>query len=249
MAKQKRIDPTELGLDPEKLPQHVAIIMDGNGRWAREKGKPRIFGHRAGIESVRDVVRACSQIGIGYLTLYTFSRENWRRPRSEVTALMRMLRDLLRKEIEELDENDVRVRGIGRIDDLPDSVRSELRKARERTEANKGLVLILALSYGGRDEIADAAARAATEVAEGNILPADITEEAFSGFLYAPDIPDPDLLIRTSGELRVSNFLLWQIAYSEIWVTDVLWPDFSRKELFDALASYQKRERRFGGVE
>ena len=249
MSKQKRINPAELGLDPRKLPQHVAIIMDGNGRWAREKGKPRIFGHRAGIESVRDVVRACSQIGIGYLTLYTFSRENWRRPRSEVSALMRMLRELLRKEIEELDENDVRVTAIGRINDLPDSVRSELKKARDRTRENEGLVPILALSYGGRDEIADAAAKAARDVTDGVLSPEDISEETFAEYLYAPDVPDPDLLIRTSGELRVSNFLLWQIAYSEIWVTDVLWPDFGREQLFDALADFQHRERRFGGVE
>jgi undecaprenyl diphosphate synthase len=249
MIKEKRINPAELGLDPGKLPQHVAIIMDGNGRWARERGKPRILGHRAGIESVRDVVRACSQIGIGYLTLYTFSRENWRRPRREVRALMGMLRDLLRREIEELDENDVCVRAIGRIEDLPQSVREEISRAHERTKDNEGLVLVLALSYGGRDEIVDATARAVGEAVSGRLLPEDINEEAFARFLYAPDIPDPDLLIRTSGELRVSNFLLWQIAYSEIWVTDVLWPDFTRQDLFDALRSYQTRERRFGGVE
>jgi undecaprenyl diphosphate synthase len=249
MVEKKRIDPAELGLDPRRLPKHVAIIMDGNGRWAREKGKPRIFGHRAGIKSVRDVVRACSELGIGYLTLYTFSRENWRRPGREVRALMTMLKDLLRKEIEELDANDVRVKSIGRIDDLPESVRTELFKACDRTRDNEGLVLVLALSYGGRDEIVDAASRAAREAVGGRLLPEEMNEAVFSRFLYAPDIPDPDLLIRTSGELRVSNFLLWQIAYSEIWVTDVLWPDFSRKNLFEALRSYQRRERRFGGLE
>ena len=249
MTKDTRIDPAELGLDPGRLPRHVAIIMDGNGRWARERGKPRIIGHRAGIESVRDVVKACSQIGIGYLTLYTFSRENWRRPRREVKGLMSMLGDLLKREIRELDENDVRVRAIGRVHDLPQSVRKELSRAYERTKDNKGLVLILALSYGGRDEIVDAASKAARKAMSGGLVPEEIDEETFSRFLYAPDIPDPDLLIRTSGELRVSNFLLWQIAYSEIWVTDVLWPDFTREQLFAALRSYQSRERRFGGLE
>lgn len=249
MIKQEKIDPAELGLDAGRLPQHIAIIMDGNGRWAKEKGRPRIFGHRAGIESVRDIVRACSQIGIKYLTLYTFSRENWRRPKSEVRALMKMLRDLLLKEVEELDENNVKVTAIGRIDDLPDSVQSVLSKACERTRSNTGLVLVLALSYGGRDEIVDAASKVAREVLEGSLEPGDIDEKIFARFLYAPGVPDPDLLIRTSGELRISNFLLWQIAYSEIWVTDVLWPDFKREELYRALADFQNRERRFGGVE
>lgn len=249
MAKEKKIDPHEVGLDPGKLPHHVAIIMDGSGRWARDRGRPRIFGHRAGVESVRDVIRACSQIGIKYLTLYTFSRENWRRPKAEISALMRMLGNLLKNEIEELDQNDVRVITMGRIDDLPDSVRKELARATDKTSDNKGLTLILALSYGGRGEIADAASRAAKRVLDGKLSPEEINEDTFRQFLYAPDVPDPDLLIRTSGELRVSNFLLWQIAYSEIWVTDVLWPDFKRNELFKAIAEFQKRERRFGGVE
>lgn len=249
MAKEKKIDPHEVGLDPGKLPQHVAIIMDGNGRWARDRGRPRIFGHKAGIESVRDVVKGCSQIDIKYLTLYTFSRENWRRPKVEVSALMRMLRNLLRNEIKELDENDVRVMAIGRINDLPDFVQKELSRAVDKTRDNKGLTLILALSYGGRGEIADAASRAAKRVLDGRLAPEEINEDTFGQFLYAPDVPDPDLLIRTGGELRVSNFLLWQIAYSEIWVTDLLWPDFTRNELFKAIADFQKRERRFGGVE
>jgi len=248
MAKEEKIDLSELGLDSNNLPQHIAIIMDGNGRWAKERGKPRILGHRAGIESVRDIVKACNQIGIKYLTLYTFSIENWRRPKSEVSSLMKMLRDLLRKEIKELHENDVRVMAIGRIGDLPDFVQAEVAKAAEKTCDNKGLTLILALSYGGRGEIADAASRAARDVLEGKLAPEAIDEEIFGRFLYAPDIPDPDLLIRTSGELRVSNFLLWQIAYSEIWVTDVLWPDFNRAELYKAILDYQMRERRFGGV-
>jgi len=249
MAKDKKIDPHEVGLDPRRLPHHVAVIMDGNGRWARDRGRPRIFGHRAGIESVRDVVKACSQIGVEYLTLYTFSRENWKRPKAEVSALMKMLRNLLKNEIKELDRNDVRVMAIGRVDDLPDSVRKELSRAIDKTRDNKGLTLILALSYGGRGEIADAASRAAKGVLDGELAPEEINEDTFGRFLYAPDVPDPDLLIRTSGELRVSNFLLWQIAYSEIWVTDVLWPDFTRNELFEAIADFQKRERRFGGVE
>ncbi len=249
MSRRNKIDAKKLGLDPGKLPRHVAIIMDGNGRWARERGRPRIFGHRAGIESVRDVVKACSEIGIKYLTLYTFSRENWRRPRAEVTSLMSMLRDLLRKEVKELDENDVKIETIGRTQDLPEPVRAELLKAIEKTRDNEGLVLVLAISYGGRDEIVDAAARAARAVQEGQITADQIDEKTFEGFLYAPGIPDPDLLIRTSGELRVSNFLLWQIAYAEIWVTDMLWPDFRRGELFRALLDFQKRERRFGGVE
>ncbi len=249
MAKEKKIHPHEVGLDPGKLPQHIAIIMDGNGRWARDRGRPRIFGHKAGIESVRDVVKACSQIDIKYLTLYTFSRENWRRPKVEISALMRMLRNLLRNEIKELDENDVRVMAIGRINDLPDSVQKELSRAVDKTHDNKGLTLILALSYGGRGEIADAASRAAKRVLDGRLAPEEINEDTFGQFLYTPDVPDPDLLIRTGGELRVSNFLLWQIAYSEIWVTDLLWPDFTRNELFKAIADFQKRERRFGGVE
>jgi len=249
MAKEKKIHPHEVGLDPGELPQHIAIIMDGNGRWARDRGRPRIFGHKAGIESVRDVVKACSQIDIKYLTLYTFSRENWRRPKAEVSALMRILRNLLRNEIKELDENDVRVMAIGRINDLPDFVQKELSRAVDKTRDNKGLTLILALSYGGRGEIADAASRAAKRVLDGRLAPEEINEDTFGQFLYAPDVPDPDLLIRTSGELRVSNFLLWQIAYSEIWVTDLLWPDFTRNELFKAIADFQKRERRFGGGE
>jgi undecaprenyl diphosphate synthase len=249
MAKDKKIHASELGLDSKKLPQHIAVIMDGNGRWAREKGRPRIFGHRAGIESVRDIVKACSQIGIEYLTLYTFSRENWKRPKTEVSSLMKMLRDLLRKEVRELDENDVRIAAIGRISDLPDFVQAELSRAIEKTRDNKGLTLVLALSYGGRAEIADAASKIAKEAYEHRLEPEKIDEELFAQYLYAPDIPEPDLLIRTSGELRVSNFLLWEIAYSEIWVTDLLWPDFRRSELFKAIADYQKRERRFGGIE
>jgi undecaprenyl diphosphate synthase len=249
MSRRDKIEAKKLGLDPEKLPRHVAIIMDGNGRWARERGRPRIFGHRAGIESVRDVVRACSELGIEYLTLYTFSRENWRRPKAEVSSLMNMLRELLRKEVKELDENDVRIETIGRTRDLPEPVQKELLRAIEKTRDNKGLVLVLAISYGGRDEIVDAAARAAIAVLDGEITADQIDERTFRRFLYAPGIPDPDLLIRTSGELRVSNFLLWQIAYAEIWVTDLLWPDFRRGELFRALLDFQKRVRRFGGVE
>jgi len=224
------------------LPRHIAIIMDGNGRWARMRGLERIEGHRAGRESVRDVVRACGELGIEVLTLYAFSVENWRRPRREVWALMRLLRDTLYEEVDELDRNNVKLMAIGRLEGLPKASREALFWAMERTKDNTGLVLNLALNYGGRVEIVDAVRR----ILEKGYRPEEVDEKVISAHLYTAGLPDPDLLIRTSGELRVSNFLLWQMAYTEIWVTDVLWPDFRRQHLYQAIEAYQRRERRFG---
>ncbi len=239
----------DAGIDSARLPRHIAVIMDGNGRWARRRHLPRIAGHRGGIESVRDVVRTCSRIGIEYLTLYTFSMENWQRPRREVASLMKMLSELLRSEVPELHENNVRVLAAGRLDDLPVDVRRELDRSIELTSHNDGLTLILALSYSGRAEIIDAVRKILSKSRELPELTGELTEDTFRSYLYLPDVPDPDLLIRTSGELRVSNFLLWQIAYSEIVVTELLWPDFRGPNLLQTIADYQKRERRFGKVE
>ena len=243
------LDLEKLGIDRGKLPGHIAVIMDGNGRWAKDRGKPRIFGHRAGLESVREVVRTCSDVGIGYLTLYTFSVENWKRPKEEVDALMQMLVELLRDEVKEMNERNVKILVIGRIQDLPSYVQKELQNAIQTTCKNTGLKLVVALSYGGRSEMVDAAKQITEEVLKGTFKTDQLTEETFRDYLYDPTIPDPDLLIRTSGEVRISNFLLWQLAYAEIWITDVYWPDFRKDELFQAILDYQKRERRFGGVE
>jgi len=231
-----------------KIPKHIAIIMDGNGRWAQKRGLPRIIGHKTGVESVREVVRVASELGVEYLTLYTFSRENWKRPKDEVMGLMNLLKRLLRIEVEELNRNNVRIKAIGRLQDLPDEVLEELERARRLTEKNDGLKLYLALSYGGRAEIVDALKKALKKWEEGKLSPDVIDEKSFRQFLYDPELPDPDLLIRTSGEMRVSNFMLWQIAYSEIYVTPTLWPDFRREELLKAIEDYSKRERRFGGI-
>jgi len=228
----------------DNLPEHIAIIMDGNGRWAKQRRLPRLAGHRAGREPVRTCVRACARIGIGYLTLYTFSLENWQRPKGEVSGLMRFLEDVLRREFEELDENNVRLNAIGRLDMLPRSTRAALDETIARLSHNTGLVLTLAVSYGGRAEILDATRRLAADLAGGAATEA--SEAAFRRYLYDPSLPDPDLLIRTSGEMRVSNFMLWQIAYAEIWVTDVLWPDFGERQLIDGIRAYQGRDRRFG---
>jgi len=238
----------EFNLDLKKLPRHVAIIMDGNGRWASQRGLPRIAGHRAAIESVRDVVKACGELGLEVLSLYAFSVENWMRPASEVKALMGMLRELIIKEINELKVNNVKLMAMGRISDLPEAVREELENGIEVTASNTGLILNLALSYGGRSEIVDAVKKLASDLLKGFISPDEINESKFSEYLYTSHLPDPDLLIRTSGEMRVSNFLLWQIAYTEIWITDILWPDFRREHLFEAIRDYQRRERRFGKV-
>ncbi|GAB4190951.1 MAG: isoprenyl transferase [Calditrichia bacterium] len=230
------------------LPNHVAIIMDGNGRWAKRRGLPRVAGHREGVKSVRTIVEACGELGIKYLTLYTFSKENWRRPKSEVSALMRLLISTLKKELSELHKKNVRLLAIGQLQDLPSAVYQELVDAIEYTRYNTGLTLTLALSYSGRQEIVDAIREMARAVQNGTLLPEEIDSQVISSFLYTSQIPDPDLLIRTSGEMRISNFLLYQIAYTEIVVTKTLWPGFRRSEFFDALIHYMQRERRFGMV-
>ncbi len=226
----------------ENIPEHIAIIMDGNGRWAKQRSLPRIAGHREGINSVREIVQTCGEIGVKILTLYTFSSENWRRPRQEVSALMRLLLVTINREVEELNRKNVRLMVIGDINALPEKPRSGILAGIERLKSNTGLILNLALSYGGRQEIIEAVKKICKEGKN------NITEREFSKYLYTADIPDPDLLIRTSGELRLSNFLLWQLAYTEIYITDVLWPDFRREELLKAIRDYQKRERRFGRV-
>jgi len=229
-----------------RVPRHVAVIMDGNGRWATERGLPRTAGHEAGADSVREIVRACGELGIEYLTLYSFSTENWGRPDDEVETLMALLARYLVEERGELMHNRVRLRGIGELDRLPRHVRELLDAATRHLEGNDGLLLTLALSYGSRAEIVDAVRRIATEVAGGTLAAGDIDADAISGRLYTAGTPDPDLLVRTSGEMRLSNFLLWQLAYAELYVTDVFWPDFRRPELEAALEVYARRQRRFG---
>jgi undecaprenyl diphosphate synthase len=228
----------------ERLPVHVAIIMDGNGRWAAQRHLPRVEGHRAGIDAVRDSVETAARLGIRVLTLYAFSIENWKRPASEVGTLMQLLKRYLRSELNTLLSNDIRFRVIGRMEDLAPDIKDELNAAIERTSASSGMLFNIALNYGGRAEIVDAARQA---IASG-VSPQDLDEERFASFLYTAGQPDPDLLVRTSGEMRVSNYLLWQIAYSEIYVTDTLWPDFRRRHFIEAVLAYQKRERRYGGI-
>jgi len=230
------------------IPQHVAIIMDGNGRWAQKHHLPRLSGHEAGRKSVKEVVQAAIHHGVRYLTLYAFSVENWQRPREEVQGLMGLLRGVLREELKEMGKQGLRLRMIGRKQDLPEAVREELETAMENTKGNTKLDLILALSYGSRVEITEAVQAVAREVKAGSLDPEMIREKTVSDHLYTREIPDPDLLIRTSGEMRISNFMLWQISYAEIHVTPVLWPDFGKKEFELALADYSGRERRFGGV-
>jgi len=222
------------------------MIMDGNGRWAKKRSLNRIRGHREGAESVRDIVRACREMGIEVLTLYAFSTENWQRPQQEISVLMSLLKDFLRSELSEMMESGIRLKAIGQVERFPGDVVKVLLEVVDRTRENSGMILNLALSYGGRDEIVRAAGRIAAEVRVGRLQPEEITEEVFSNYLYTQGLPDPDLLIRTSGEVRISNFLLWQIAYTEIYVTNTLWPDFRREELIQILHDYQKRERRFG---
>ena len=238
-------------LSPEAkaiLPQHVAIIMDGNGRWARQRHLPRIEGHRTGAESARVIIRAAGELGIKYLTLYAFSVENWNRPKEEVDALMKYLVHYLKTETSELNKNHVRLEVIGQIYRLPELVQEHLRKSILTLSRNNGLTLVMALSYGGRSEIVDAVRSVAQQVKTGELDPADITEQIFAQHLYTRNIPDPDLLIRTSGEMRVSNFLLWQISYAELVVTPTLWPDFRKPQLYAALEEYNRRHRRFGGL-
>src|SRR4029079_10153777 len=230
------------------LPTHVAVIMDGNGRWAKQRHLPRVEGHRTGVESVRAVVRACGEFGIKYLTLYAFSVENWNRPKDEVDTLMKYLARYLKSEIGELNKNNVRLEVIGQIYRLPEFVQEQLKKTHAALAKNSGLTLILALSYGGRTEIVEAVRAIGDKVKTGQLEPAEITEQTISQHLYTRHYPDPDLLIRTSGEMRVSNFLLWQISYAELVVTSTLWPDFRKPQLFEALEEYGRRHRRFGGV-
>jgi undecaprenyl diphosphate synthase len=238
-------------LSPEakaSLPRHVAMIMDGNGRWARQRHLPRIEGHRAGAESARVIIRTAGELGIKYLTLYAFSVENWNRPKDEVDALMKYLVHYLKTETPELNKNNVRLEVIGQIYRLPEVVQEHLRKSIATLSKNNGLTLIMALSYGGRTEIVDAVRCIAAQVKAGELDPPDITEQVFAQHLYTRNVPDPDLLIRTSGEMRVSNFLLWQISYTELVVTPTLWPDFRKPQLYGALEEYNRRNRRFGGL-
>ena len=232
-------------VDFARLPRHVAVIMDGNGRWAAQRHMPRVDGHRAGIDSVREVVESSARLGIRVLTLYAFSVENWKRPVSEVSTLMMLLKRYLRLELQTLLRNDIRFRVIGRAEDLAPDIRAALAEAEAQTAGNDGMLFNIALNYGGRAEIVEAARR----LIEAKVPAAQVDEARFAGALYTAGQPDPDLLIRTSGELRVSNFLLWQIAYAEIWVTDTLWPDFRKRHLLEAILAYQKRERRYGGID
>jgi undecaprenyl diphosphate synthase len=230
------------------IPQHVAIIMDGNGRWAKNHGLPRAQGHRAGAESVREAIDACKEMGVQYLTLYAFSSENWNRPEAEVSALMLLLEKFLESKLSDLMRQDVRLLAIGQLDRLPAKTRATLDRVIAKTTENDSLTLVLALSYGSREEIAEATKKIAAEVKSGALELTDISPQLFSRYLYTADIPDPDLLIRTSGEMRVSNFLLWQISYAEMVIVNKLWPEFRQGDLFDAVREYQKRHRRFGGV-
>jgi undecaprenyl diphosphate synthase len=233
-------------LDKEKLPRHIAIIMDGNGRWAKKQSLSRISGHIKGVNAVREVVTACRELGIKVLTLYAFSIENWRRPKDEVAALMELLKDYLIKECEEMIEKNIRLCAIGRLEDLPPDVQDILRETIQKTQPCDGMILNLALSYGGRSEILHAVHGILSDLQKGKIRPEEINVQRFPQYLWTRGIPDPDLLIRTSGEFRISNFLLWQIAYTELYITETLWPDFDRQELLKAIADYQSRERRFG---
>ena len=234
-------------IDLERLPRHIAIIMDGNGRWAGSRGLPRVEGHRAGIASVREAVETCARLDVPVLTLYAFSVENWKRPASEIDVLMMLLKQYLRLELSTLMKNDIRFQVLGRMPELPKDVVQELEAGMERTRKNRGLLFNIALNYGGRAEIVDACQKIVDEAVASGTAP-KVDEALFAQHLYTAGIVDPDLMIRTSGELRVSNFLLWQIAYAEIWVTDTLWPDFRKRELFEAILDYQKRDRRYGGI-
>lgn len=231
-----------------EIPTHIAIIMDGNGRWAKKRGLPRVAGHRRGVETVREIVEVCAEVGVKYLTLYTFSTENWKRPKDEVSTLMRLLLKSLKDRLDELNKNDIKLTCIGNIESLPSVVQKQLNEDIERTKNNKRMTLNLALSYSGRWELLEAVKSIARDVSDGKLSAEDISEKCISDNLTTKHIPDPELLIRTSGEFRVSNFLLWQIAYSEFVILDVYWPEFSRDHLYEAIRQYQKRERRFGKV-
>ena len=233
-------------IDLDKLPEHVAIIMDGNGRWAQKHGKRRVFGHQNGVKSVREVTEASAELGVSYLTLYAFSTENWMRPKLEVSALMRLLVETLGKELKTLNDNDIRLQAVGDIARLPKSTRAALEKGIESTRSNKRMILILALNYSGRWELVEAAKKLAGDVQKGSLNPEDIDDQLYTSHLETAEYPDPELLIRTSGEQRLSNFLLWQLAYAELYFTPVMWPDFRKNDLYRAILSFQQRERRFG---
>jgi undecaprenyl diphosphate synthase len=233
---------------PLPPPQHIAIIMDGNGRWAKKRLQPRLFGHRAGTKATKAMVEACDKLGVKYLTVYAFSSENWARPLPEVDALMNLMVEMIRKEIDGMMKNNVRFRVLGNLRRLPEKTRRELEIGVERTSKNSGLHFCVAISYGGREEIVDACKRAVEEVKAGRLDPSTLNEASFAKLLYMPDIPDPELLIRTGGDLRISNFLLWQVAYTELYVTPTLWPDFGKDELLKAIDAYHTRQRRFGKV-
>ena len=249
--KKKKMNESELKaklIENGNIPSHVAIIMDGNGRWAQKRGKPRVYGHQQGMKSVREVVEGCRELGCKVLTLYAFSEENWSRPASEIKALMLLLRSYITKEKKSLRDNGIRVGCIGRLEKLSPVSRKAIRDAIEFTSDQDQMLLNLAVSYGSRTEILDAVRSLARQVVKGELAPEEIDEKKFSAALYTADLPEPDLLIRTSGEMRISNFLLWQIGYTEIYITDVLWPDFRKQNLLEAVAAFQKRERRFGRV-
>ena len=235
-------------LESGEIPRHIAVIMDGNGRWAQRRGLPRISGHHEGVNSVRDIVEACGQLGVKYLTLYAFSTENWKRPKEEVSLLMRLLLKALRDEKDRLHQNEVKLKAIGNLSELPQDVQDELLDGIETMKDNKGLTLILALSYSGRWDITNAISRMHDDIRLGTLKKDQITQDLVAGYLSTRDFPDPDLLIRTSGELRISNFLIWQLAYSELFISQEFWPAFRRKQLYDAIADFQRRERRFGMV-
>jgi len=234
-------------IDKSKLPKHIAIIMDGNGRWAKKRRLPKGMGHAEGAKTVDKITEACRELGVKALTLYSFSTENWKRPKKEVDGLMRLLSAYLEKKYKKLQDNNIRLNAIGRLEDFPQKVTEKLNSVMRKTSGNNGMILTLALNYGGRQEITDAARTLAEKAKEGTIATCDITEESFARLLYTKDLPDVDFMIRTSGEMRVSNFLLWQISYAEIYVTKKLWPDFGRKDLEEAIWDYQARERRYGG--
>lgn len=247
-SKIQETDNTEVVLDMSNIPKHIAIIMDGNGRWAKQRNLPRSLGHKAGVETIRDIVKECNKLGVKYLTLYAFSTENWKRPQEEVSALMKLLVDYLKNEIEELNSNGVIINHLGDISRLPEICQLELKKAYDYTKNNKGLMMNLAINYGGRDELINAIKNITSDVAKGNISSSDITESLISSYLYTSGMPDPDLIIRPSGECRISNFLLWQCAYSEFWYSNINWPDFTITNLHQAILDYQKRDRRYGGI-
>jgi len=235
-------------IDPSRLPRHVAIIMDGNGRWAKQRKKPRIEGHRAGIKSVRAIVEASAEIGLSTLTLYAFSSENWRRPALEIRALMRLLVEYLKRELKELNENNIRLTTIGRTEALPSEVQEQLNSTIENTQKNTGLILNLALNYGGQNEILDAVKKIVYDIKENKLSMDALTPEIFTAYLSTADLPELDLMIRTSGEMRISNFLLWQVAYAELYITQVLWPEFRKQHFYETIIEYQHRSRRFGRI-